>query len=258
MPANRTRDPHRHQDRSREHSAQPGVFRAHPLPNLPHRACLVRKGSLGRRAGTPARVVVARAPRPDRPHRSSIIAMEGHHGAHANLHRNVRLAAASQGLSCRSTTAKAGPSAQRAAPGGEGASLRTSRRNPTPRWTLVGRREPDRGGRIRYFLSGEVALISEPSSPASLEGTMGLFWNGATARRGADNFWQYMRSIRPRGNGSHCIARFIYCMIRHNQNARSGRILRKDLLDFETHVVVAFAGRRREPRSVDLNLASSI
>jgi hypothetical protein len=85
---------------------------------------------------------------------------------------------------------------------------------------------------------------------------MGLFWNGATASV-ADNFWQCMRSIRPRGNGSHCIARFIYC-IRHNQNARSGRIRRKDLLDFETHVAVAFAGRRREPRSVDLNLASSI
>src|SRR6266478_8488744 len=50
MPANRTRDPHRHQDRSRELSAQPGVFRAHPLPDLPHRAHLVRTGSLGRRA----------------------------------------------------------------------------------------------------------------------------------------------------------------------------------------------------------------
>jgi len=50
-----------------------------------------------------------------------------------------------------------------------------AKRNPNPHWTLVGRREPDRGGRIRYFLSGEAALNSEPSSPASLEGTMGLF-----------------------------------------------------------------------------------
>ena len=88
-----------------------------------------------------------------------------------------------------------------------------------------------------------------------------LHWKGRWGFSGTtasvDNFWQYMRSIRPRGNGSHCIARFIYC-IRHNQNARSGRICRKDLCDFETHVAVAFAGRRREPRSVDLNLASSI
>ena len=59
-------------------------------------------------------------------------------------------------------------------------------------------------------------------------------------------------------NGSHSIARFIYCIIRHNQNARSGRIHREDLFDFETHVAVAFARRRREPRSVDLDLASSI
>ncbi|HMJ17359.1 MAG TPA: hypothetical protein VK478_03135, partial [Gemmatimonadaceae bacterium] len=36
MPANRTRDSHRHEDRSRELSAQHGVFRAHPLPDLPH------------------------------------------------------------------------------------------------------------------------------------------------------------------------------------------------------------------------------
>ena len=63
---------------------------------------------------------------------------------------------------------------------------------------------------------------------------------------------------RPRGNGSHSIARFIYCIIRHNQNAGSGRIHGEDLLDFETHVAVAFARRRREPRSVDLDLASSI
>src|SRR6266550_3207644 len=32
-------------------------------------------------------------------------------------------------------------------------------------------------GRSRYFLSGKTALISEPYLPASLEGTMGLFWN---------------------------------------------------------------------------------
>jgi hypothetical protein len=63
---------------------------------------------------------------------------------------------------------------------------------------------------------------------------------------------------RPRGIGSHSIARFIYGIIRHDQNARSGRIHREDLLDFETQVAVAFAGRRREPRSVDLDLASSI
>jgi hypothetical protein len=63
---------------------------------------------------------------------------------------------------------------------------------------------------------------------------------------------------RPRGNGSLSIARFIYGIIRHNQNARSGRIHREDLINFETHVAVAFAGRRREPRSVDLDLASSI
>src|SRR6266436_3478565 len=50
MPANRTRDPHRHQDRSRELSAQPGVFRTHPLHDLPYRSRLVRTGSLGRRA----------------------------------------------------------------------------------------------------------------------------------------------------------------------------------------------------------------
>jgi hypothetical protein len=50
-PANRTRDPHRHQDRSREFWAQPGVFRAHPLPDLPRRSRLVRRGSLGPRAG---------------------------------------------------------------------------------------------------------------------------------------------------------------------------------------------------------------
>lgn len=48
MPANRTGDPYRHQDRSRELSAEPGVFRAHPLPDLPHRSQLVRTRSLGR------------------------------------------------------------------------------------------------------------------------------------------------------------------------------------------------------------------
>jgi len=63
---------------------------------------------------------------------------------------------------------------------------------------------------------------------------------------------------RPRGNGSHSITRFTYCIIGHNQNARSGRIHREDLLDFETHGAVAFARCRREPRSVDLDLASSI
>ena len=62
----------------------------------------------------------------------------------------------------------------------------------------------------------------------------------------------------PRGNGSHSIARFSYCMSRHSQNARSGRIHQEDLLDFETHGAVAFACRRREPRSVDLDLASTI
>jgi hypothetical protein len=49
MPTIRTGDPHRHQDRSRELSAQHGVFRAHPLPDLPHRSRLVRAGSLGLR-----------------------------------------------------------------------------------------------------------------------------------------------------------------------------------------------------------------
>jgi hypothetical protein len=52
-PAKRTRDPHRHQDRSRELSAQPGVFRAHPLPDLPHGSRLVRTGSVGRRDERP-------------------------------------------------------------------------------------------------------------------------------------------------------------------------------------------------------------
>src|SRR5258706_14498495 len=32
MPANRTRDSHQHQDRLRQLSAQPSVFRAHQLP----------------------------------------------------------------------------------------------------------------------------------------------------------------------------------------------------------------------------------
>src|SRR6202158_2574182 len=50
MPANRTRDPHRHQSRSRELSSHPGVFRTHPFPDLPYRSRLVRTGSLGRRA----------------------------------------------------------------------------------------------------------------------------------------------------------------------------------------------------------------
>jgi hypothetical protein len=36
---------------------------------------------------------------PDRPHGSSMIVMEGHHGAHANLHRNINLVAAGQGIS---------------------------------------------------------------------------------------------------------------------------------------------------------------
>src|SRR3989442_7272078 len=53
MPANRTRDPHRHEDRSREFWAQPGVFRAHPLPDLPRQSRLVRTGSLGPRAERP-------------------------------------------------------------------------------------------------------------------------------------------------------------------------------------------------------------
>ena len=53
MPANRTRDPHWHQDRSREFWAQPGVFQAHPLPDLPRQSHLVRTGSLGRRAERP-------------------------------------------------------------------------------------------------------------------------------------------------------------------------------------------------------------
>jgi len=50
MPANRTRDPYRHQDRSREFWAQPSVFRAHPLPDLSRESRLVRTGSLGPRA----------------------------------------------------------------------------------------------------------------------------------------------------------------------------------------------------------------
>jgi hypothetical protein len=50
---NRTRDPHRHRDQSRELSVQPGVFRAHPLPDLPHRSRLVRTGSMGPRAERP-------------------------------------------------------------------------------------------------------------------------------------------------------------------------------------------------------------
>src|SRR3954469_13403153 len=49
MSADRTRDPHRHQDRSRELSAQPGFLRAHSLPDLPIQSRLVRTGGLGRR-----------------------------------------------------------------------------------------------------------------------------------------------------------------------------------------------------------------
>src|SRR5437899_9541452 len=57
------------------------------------------------------------------------------------------------------------------------------------------RREPDRGGTTRYFLTGEAALISARSSPASPEVTKELSWSSARASRGADNSWQDMRSI---------------------------------------------------------------
>ena len=43
-----------------------------------------------------------------------------------------------------------------------------------------------------------------------------------------------------------------------SRRARSGRIHREHLLDFEMHDVVAFARCRREPRRVDLDQASSI
>lgn len=46
--------------------------------------------------------------------------------------------------------------------------------------------------------------------------------------------------------------------MRYSQGSRSGRIHREDLIDFEAHNVVAFAGLRRESRSVDLDLTSSI
>src|ERR1700729_3010725 len=61
-----------------------------------------------------------------------------------------------------------------------------------------------------------------------------------------------------RGNGSHSISRFTCCISRHNQNAGLSRIHREDRLDFETHGAMALARRRREPRSVDLDLASPI
>ena len=63
---------------------------------------------------------------------------------------------------------------------------------------------------------------------------------------------------QPCENGSHSIVRFNYCIGRHSQSARTGRIHREYLLDFETHGVVAFTRRHREPRSVDLDLASPI
>jgi hypothetical protein len=50
----------------------------------------------------------------------------------------------------------------------------------------------------------------------------------------------------------------IQLLRRRSQNARSGRIHREAQLDFETHGAVAFARRRREPRSVDLDLASTM
>src|SRR6266536_3212008 len=43
-----------------------------------------------------------------------------------------------------------------------------------------------------------------------------------------------------------------------SRRARSGRIHRENLLGFETHDPVAFARRRREPRPIDLDQASSI
>jgi hypothetical protein len=62
---------------------------------------------------------------------------------------------------------------------------------------------------------------------------------------------------RLRGNGSHSIARFTCCISRHNQNAGLSRH-EKIGLDFEAHRAMAFARRRREPRSVDLDLASAV
>ena len=65
-------------------SAQRGVFRTHPLPDLPRRSRLVRAGSLGPRAEHPDA-----APQHGRPGISvdtdqAVIAMGGHHGANAN------------------------------------------------------------------------------------------------------------------------------------------------------------------------------
>jgi hypothetical protein len=70
----------------RESFRRSPVFFAHPLPDLPHRSRLVRTGSVGRRDERPGAASQRGAPWPDRQHSSSMIAMEGHHCAHANLH----------------------------------------------------------------------------------------------------------------------------------------------------------------------------
>src|ERR1700730_10290493 len=93
MPANRTRDPHWHQDRSREFWAQPGVFQAHPLPDLPRQSHVVRTGSLGRRAERRGAAwqrgflgLIIHTGHRDRD--------GGRHGSHTNLHCNdLRLSA---------------------------------------------------------------------------------------------------------------------------------------------------------------------
>src|SRR6266705_5564063 len=96
-------------------------------------------------------------------------------------------------------------------------------------------------------------LSSAPSSPASLKG-WGL---PETPQRPVA-----ARIVGGRADArSHGIARFNFRDAHingRNRRARSGRVQREDLLDFETHGAVAFARCRREPRSVDLDPASLI
>src|SRR5689334_4159863 len=119
MPPNRARNSDRHQDRSRQFSAPASLLWPHRLPDLPHQSHVVRAGSLGARNDLPgakerrgfAGLIVDTAS----------FAMEGDLEADPDPHRNIDLAAASQGLSDPGTTIEAGPGAQRAAPSGGGA-----------------------------------------------------------------------------------------------------------------------------------------
>ncbi len=86
--------------------------------------------------------------------------------------------------------------------------------------------------------------------------------NLARRRIAIDVAFRERRAARLSGRAEthlHGIARFRDAPIfGQNGRARSGHIRREDLLDFETHGAVAFARCRREPRSVDLEEASSI